>query len=96
MSAPLEIRHDEDGERFEALVDGHRCELDYRFADGVMTITHTGVPEAVGGRGIAGALVARAFATARERGWKVDPACSYAAQWARKHPEVAELVIRDS
>ena len=57
-----------------------------------MTITHTGVPPAVGGRGIAGALVQAAFDWARGAKRKVVPACSYAAQWARKHPEYSDLV----
>jgi predicted GNAT family acetyltransferase len=51
---PLSIRHDIAAQRFEVEVDGERCELDYRVSGGVMTITHTGVPSAVGGRGIAG------------------------------------------
>jgi hypothetical protein len=62
----------------------------------VMTITHTGVPAAVGGRGIASALVQAAFATARDEGWKVVPACSYAAAWIGRHPEYRDLVARGS
>lgn len=86
------IRHDAARHRFELEVDGHRCELDYTLAGTTMTITHTGVPEAVGGRGIGAELVAAAFAAARANGWKVRPACSYAAAWVRKHPEQADLV----
>jgi predicted GNAT family acetyltransferase len=89
---PLSIRHDIAAQRFEVEVDGERCELDYRVSGGVMTITHTGVPSAVGGRGIAGELVAAAFAAAAASGWKVNPACSYAAGWAQRHPEVAQLL----
>lgn len=89
----LSIHHDFDAHRFETSVDGHRCELDYELADDVMTITHTGVPAAVGGRGIAGKLVAAAFAAARAAGWKVRPACSYAAGYAQRHPELADLLL---
>lgn len=87
------IHHDAAEHRFEACVDGQRCELDYALADGVMTITHTGVPAAVGGRGVAGELVAAAFAEARVAGWKVRPACSYAAGYAQRHPELADLLL---
>lgn len=86
------IRHDAARRRFELVVDGHACELDYAFENGTMTITHTGVPAAVGGRGIAGELVATAFATARANGWKVRAACSYAQAWAARHPEHADLL----
>jgi uncharacterized protein len=89
----FDIRHDASVHRFETVVDGVHCELDYTLRDAVMTITHTGVPSSVGGRGIAAALVLAAFETAREEGWKVVPACSYASVWIKRHPEFAELSV---
>lgn len=86
------IQHDRGAQRFTTQVDGARCELDYTLAAAVMTITHTGVPAAVGGRGIAAALVQEAFATARSEGWKVVPACSYAAVWLERHAEYRDLL----
>lgn len=87
----LSIRHDRSAHRFETIVDGATCELDYTLSGGVMTITHTGVPPAVGGRGIASTLVQAAFDTARQENWKVRPACSYAAAWLQRHPEYHAL-----
>jgi|UPI0002DF33DE hypothetical protein len=87
-----DVRHDASAHRFEILVDGSLCELDYTLEHGVMTITHTGVPEAVGGRGLAGALVRAAMETARAQGWKVVPACSYASVWVQRHPEYDDLL----
>ena len=52
-----------------------------------MTITHTRVPDAIGGRGVAAALTRAALALARESGWSVNPACSYAAAYLARHPE---------
>jgi predicted GNAT family acetyltransferase len=86
------IQHLAAEQRFETIVDNVRCELDYMLAGQVMTITHTGVPAAVGGRGIAAALVQAAFDTARANGWRVVPACSYAAVWIKRHPELAGLL----
>ena len=68
------------------------CVLDYGLASAVMTITHTEVPAEVGGRGIASALVRAALDAARAEGWKVVPACSYAAVWMQKHPEYRDLL----
>lgn len=87
------VSHDRNTRRLEAHVDGASCVLDYRLDDGVMTITHTGVPSEVGGRGIASALVQAAFGVARDAGWKVVPACSYAAAWMRRHPEFDDLRV---
>ena len=86
-----DIKHDRAAHRFKTTVDGSHCELDYVLAAGVMTITHTGVPDAVGGRGIASALVEAALTTARQEGWKVVPACSYAVAWMRRHPDFDDL-----
>lgn len=87
----FDIRHDPAARRFETVVDGQHCELDYRLGDQVMTITHTGVPVPVEGRGIASALTQAAMEVARSQGWRVVPACAYAAAWLRRHPEFADL-----
>jgi predicted GNAT family acetyltransferase len=71
-------------------VDGNRAELDYTLADGVMTITHTRVPPAIGGRGIAAELMEAALSAARGAGWSVNPACSYAKAYMEKHPQGSE------
>lgn len=89
---PFAIQHDRSAHRFLTEVDGAQCVLDYSLASAVMTITHTGVPSAVGGRGIASALVQAAMEVARAEGWKVVPACSYAAMWMRRHPEYRDLL----
>lgn len=79
--------------RFVAEVDGHTANLDYEMADGVMHITHTRVPEAIGGRGIAGRLVEAALHHARAEGWKVRLLCDYARGWAARHPGAVEGLL---
>ncbi len=56
-----------------------------------MTLFHTGVPVPISGRGIAARLVQAALDLAREQGWKVVPACSYAEAYMDKHPEYGDL-----
>ncbi len=87
----LAIEHRPEQGRFQAVVDGHTCLLDYRNADGVMTILHTEVPAELGGRGLAGHLMQAALAHARDAGLKVQPACSYAASYMKRHPETGDL-----
>lgn len=87
----VNIRHLASAHRFETIVEGFTCELDYTLQGQVMTITHTGVPSEVGGRGIASELVRAAYEVARQKGWKVEPACSYARVWSERHPEYADL-----
>jgi predicted GNAT family acetyltransferase len=88
----ISIQHDARQHRFEAKVDGHACVLEYRMQAGRMLITHTGVPAAVGGRGIAGRLVQAALDWARAQGLRVVAQCSYAASFVARHPQYADLV----
>lgn len=87
-----QISHNRSRHRFETEVDEKMCVLDYQLGPQQMTITHTEVPASVGGRGIASALTEQAMLTARAEGWKVMPACSYAAGWLGRHPEYADLL----
>ena len=66
---PLQgIVHDQVARRFVVVVDGVEAELDYLLGEHAITITHTGVPPAIGGRGVAGALVHAAVEFARGAG----------------------------
>ena len=87
-----EIRHDPDRGFFSVVVDGVKGYVQYERKGDTLVATHTIVPNAIGGRGIAARLVARLFEHARAEGLKVQPHCSYVAAWARKHPEVADLL----
>jgi predicted GNAT family acetyltransferase len=79
------ISHDRNSTRFTTEVEGHLAELNYTVAGHVMTITHTRVPQPIAGRGVAAELMRAALEVAAEQRWSIDPACSYAAAYMRKH-----------
>lgn len=87
----MPIRHDAELPRFHTSFEGHGAELVYRLAGKVMTIVHTGVPEEIGGRGIASELMKAALAHAEASEWLVVPACSYARAFKARYPEYAHL-----
>src|SRR5260370_26782036 len=89
------ISHDQSAKRFTTEVDGHRAELDYTQADGVMTITHTRVPREIGGRGLAAELMRAALEVAAEHGWSGDPAWSYAPAYMRRQSQGRDKVHMD-
>ena len=79
----------------------HRFEMDagdgaavayYSLAPGVITFTHTEVPAALRGRGIASRLMRGVLETARADGLKVVPRCSFVAAFMRRHPEFNDLL----
>lgn len=88
----MNVHHDPAAHVFSAELDGHCGVIDYALSDGVMTITHTGVPDAIEGRGVAAELTRVALDTARAAGWKVVPACPYTAAFVRRHPEYGDLI----
>ena len=93
MNSP-DIRHNQERQRFETTVDGQLCVADYQLRGDVMWMTHTGVPQAVGGRGIAAGLVRAALDWAAAQGYRVEPSCSYVAAYMRRHPETQRLLAR--
>ena len=86
-----DIAHDHARQRFTIEADGQAGYLEYERAGDALVITHTIVPPAIGGRGIAGDLVRAALEHAKAEGLRVDPRCSYAEAWIRKHPEYEAL-----
>lgn len=86
-----EVGHDEAAKRFVCKVDGESGYVEYERRDKTLVLTHTVVPKAIGGRGIAGELVQAAMDHARAEELKVDPVCSYAEAWLRRHPDYANL-----
>ena len=89
----IEVQHNSGASRFEALVEGQLCAASYRIYGKVMMLTHTGVPHALRGRGIAAQLVQAALDHARAQGLKVRPDCSYAEAYIERHPEAQDLLI---
>ncbi len=95
MNANIPVQHNLAEHRFEATVDGLLCVCDYRLSNGVATFTHTEVPPALGGRGIAAALVGAALDWSKQENLKVLPACSYVAAYIRRHPQYQDLMARN-
>lgn len=91
MTQPVLVTHNPAQQRFEATVDGLLCVADYRIAGDVMQMTHTEVPAALQGRGIAGELVEAAFDHAMTENLKIEPLCSYVRAYMERHPETAFL-----
>ena len=86
------VVHEPAASRFTATVDGQLCVCQYRMFGGLMMFTHTGVPRALRGRGIAAELVRVALDHARAQGHKVRPDCSYVEAYMRRHPETLDLL----
>jgi len=88
----MDIDHNPEANRFETVVDGHECVLDYRLDADTIAMNRVYVPPPVEGRGIAGTLTRHALDHSRAQGWKVIPRCPYVKAWIQRHPDYANLV----
>ncbi|WP_409485640.1 GNAT family N-acetyltransferase [Arsenicicoccus dermatophilus] len=78
--------------RYEVRRDGELAGFADAHLDGeVLVVPHTEVDPAFGGMGLGSALVRGMLDDVRERGLRVEPACSFVASWLDKHPEYADL-----
>jgi len=77
--------------RFELDTDGHTAFAYYGMAPGVITFTHTEVPQELSGRGVGSRLVRGALDQVRAQGLKVVPKCPFVSAYMGKHPEYNDL-----
>lgn len=94
MNAPPDpvVSHRPEASRFECDVPGGPALCVYRRQGDLLLLTHTEVPPALEGRGIAAALVKATLDWARAEGLRVRPLCSYVAAYMRRHPETQDLL----
>ena len=90
-----EVRNDVEGHRFVIELDGVEAELVYRERAGRLILIHTGVPDALGGRGIGGRLVTAAATYARSKELTIVPWCPFARDWLTKHADAVEGIAID-
>jgi uncharacterized protein len=89
----LDIRNNEKESQFETTIDGHTALVAYDLEDpNRIVFTHTEVPEALSGRGIAGELARHGLDHARQQNLTVVPQCSYVAAYIKRHPEYQDLL----
>ena len=82
--------------RFEIRADDRVVGLASYHVDGdVMTLPHTELDPAMGGRGLGTTLVREVLAAARSRQLHVLPYCSFIRKYLVDHPDDLDLVAED-
>jgi uncharacterized protein len=95
MSEDIEIKREEGDTkgRYYIRLDGAEAEMTYsRAGEKMIIIDHTGVPDALRGRGLGPMLVRRAVEDARAEGRKILPLCPFAKAIIAKHPEFQDVL----
>lgn len=78
--------------RFEAVVDGELAVASYRRRGDTIIFTHTEVPQALEGQGVASALARAALQQVQAEGLRVVPRCRFMAAFIARHPEFQPLL----
>jgi uncharacterized protein len=87
------ILHNADKHRFETNLDGSGIAfLEYRLHESQILFTHTEVPSASEGHGIASRLAKVALDYARDNQLEIVPLCEFVIAYIQNHPEYLPLV----
>ncbi|MBI5822480.1 MAG: N-acetyltransferase [Chloroflexi bacterium] len=88
----MKVIQNQQQKRFEIQIDSHTAELTYYQNGNAIIFTHTGVPPALEGQGIASLLVKTGLQYARDNNLKVQPLCWFVSRYIDRHPEFQNLV----
>lgn len=91
----LDVKREEgpSGGRYTVTIDGHTAEMTYPKAGATrIIIDHTGVPDALRGKGAGQALEKQAVEDARANGVKIIPLCPFAIAQIEKHAEWQDVL----
>lgn len=87
----LEVINNTAANRFEIQLGDELAILEYMIAGKNIIYSHTEVPKAYGGQGIAGKLAYTAMEFAKAQGYKVQAVCPYVDRYVKKHPEYQSI-----
>lgn len=85
------ITHQPENQRFVQVEADGTAEVTYTLSANVVTITHTFVPAAWRGRGVAADLLKSLLHWVKSQQLQVASQCSYATTFLARHPEFKPL-----
>ena len=87
------LLHNAAAHRFEYRIGEHTAYIAYEvFPQGVLQLTHTEVPAALGGQGIGSALVRDVLQYIEQEHLTIVPACPFIRNYIQHHTEWASLI----
>ena len=87
----IEVVHNPEKKRFEMQLGDQIAMVKYILGSSEMIFTHTEVPEAFEGHGVASKMAKVAIEYAKEKGMRIRPMCPYIAAYIKRHPEYQSI-----
>ena len=92
----IPVRDNPAESRYELVLDEHVVgEILYRPTPDHLVLLHTEVLPSLENKGLGARLVAGALDDIRARGLHVVPYCPFVRSYIRRHPDYADLVVRN-
>jgi uncharacterized protein len=88
------VKDNPERQRFELEVEGQLAFAAYRRAPGIVTFTHTEVPDVFRGKGVGSALAQGALDLVRQSGERVLARCPFIAAYIERHSEYRGLLVQ--
>jgi predicted GNAT family acetyltransferase len=83
----MTVTHNAAENRYEMKTDNGLAIAVYHQRGDRRLFTHTEVPPADEGKGLASRLIKEALDDTRRAGFKIEPLCSFVVAYVRRHPE---------
>jgi predicted GNAT family acetyltransferase len=92
----IAVRDNPGESRYELVLDEQVVgEIAYRLTPDHVVLIHTKVLPSLENKGLGARLVAGALDDIRARGLRLVPFCPFVRSYIRRHPDYADLVVRD-
>ena len=96
MEADYKLIDNEERHQYEFHVDQYTPKIEYiKSTNGEIYLTHTEVPEKYEGQGIGAELVRAVLEDVRAKKVQIIPQCPFIAQYIYRHPEWADVVLKE-
>ena len=83
-----QLFRNDDKKRFELEVDGHTAFIEFIIdKDNIMYLTHTEVPNALGGKGVGKNIVEQTLNYMKDNNYKLAPLCPFVAAFLKRNPD---------
>lgn len=92
MSERLTVRDNQEARQYEVDLEGGMARVEYIKAGNRIYLTHTEVPKAFEGQGIARRLVHQVLENVQEQELSLIPLCPYVAAFIQRNPEWKTLL----
>ncbi|RMA57804.1 GNAT family N-acetyltransferase [Ulvibacter antarcticus] len=88
------VSENKEKKRFEAKVEGNLALIEYIRAEDKVYLTHTEVPKALEGKGVASSMANQVLQQIKDENLKLVPLCPFIAAYLKRHPEWKELLAK--